>query len=73
MPLPDCEKFVMKFPPLPFVHGLAAVLQIMNCTLNGGPPGVPVKLKVKVRPLPAGLPLAPLGTAQSQLPVLFPH
>src|SRR5215468_7415406 len=75
--VPDCEKFVTKFPPPPFTQpmfpwllsAVADVLQTSNWTLYVGPfDGVPVKLKVRVSPLPA-TPTELLTTAQPQLPV----
>jgi hypothetical protein len=72
--LPDCEKFVTKFPPRPFTQprfpwlltAVADVLQTSNWTLYGPLPGVPVKLRVRVKPFPVW---AVLVTAQPQLPV----
>src|SRR5436190_14757560 len=72
--LPDCEKFVTKFPPRPFTQpwfpcllsAVADVLQTSNWTLKGPLPALPVKLRVRVKPFPA---CAVLVTAHPQLPV----
>lgn len=72
--VPDCEKFVTKFPPLPFTQpqfpwlfcAVADVPQTSNWTLYGPLPVVPVKFRVRVKPFPVW---ATFVTAQPQLPV----